>query len=125
MDENDIARVVFKNGLKVHRELGPGLLESVYEECLAYELRKEGVTVKTQIEIPVVYDGIRMNTAFRADMIVDDKVLIELKSVKGVESIHLAQTITYLKLTNLKLGLLINFNVTLFKDGVQRLANGL
>ena len=125
MNENELARIVFKKGLKLHRSLGPGLLESVCEECLEYELLKHGLKVDRQKLIPIKYDGIELKSGFRADLIINDKILLELKSVKGIESIHLAQTITYLKMTNLKLGLLINFNVSLFKNGVHRLANGL
>jgi len=125
MTENELAQIVYSKGLQVHKELGPGLLESVYEECLEYELKQAGLKIDRQRKIPVYYKNVVMESGFRADLIVNDKLLLELKSVKNIESIHLAQTITYLKMADLKLGLLINFNVTLYKNGVHRVANGM
>ncbi|MFT5859880.1 MAG: GxxExxY protein [Flavobacteriaceae bacterium] len=124
MTANDLTRIVCKKGMQVHRNLGPGLFESVYEECLEFELEKEGLIINQQKSIPIIYDGVLIKSeAFRADLIINDKLLLELKSVKALNDIHLTQTITYLKLSNLKLGLLINFNVALFKTGVKRVIN--
>lgn len=125
MTENELSRIVFRKGLEVHRELGPGLLESVYEECLEYELKALGLDVKRQTSISIKYKDRSLDRGFIADLIVNDKILIELKAVKNIDPIHVAQVITYLKLTNIKLGLLLNFNVELFKNGVQRIANQL
>ncbi|MCR9172484.1 MAG: GxxExxY protein [bacterium] len=124
MTENQLAAVVFNCGLKVHRTLGPGLLESVYEECLFYELSKHNLKVKRQVPINVKYDDIELNVKLRADLIINDKLLLELKSVDQFHPIHTAQILTYLKMTNIKLGLLINFNEKLFKSGVRRIING-
>lgn len=124
MTENQLASVIFRLGIKVHRELGPGLLESVYEECLCYELEKEQIGYERQKTIPISYDGFELESTLRLDLILEDKLIVELKSVKKIEPIHLAQTLTYLKLTKCKLGLLINFNTTLLKNGVQRVING-
>ena len=104
----------------VHRELGPGLLESVYEQCLLHELTARGISTKTQVSVPVSYRGLHLETGFRADLILDDALLIELKAVESLLPVHQAQIITYLKLTRLPLGLLINFNVPLLKDGLHR-----
>ena len=111
--------------IKVHRELGPGLLESAYEACLAHELRKRGLKVLTQVGLPVVYDGVELDVGYRLDLLVEDSVIVELKSVDAVTPIHHAQIITYLKLSNRHLGLLINFNVELLKHGIKRFVNDL
>lgn len=124
MTENLIAKNVFDLGLKVHKALGPGLLESAYEECLYYELLKGGFKVEKQKALPLVYETIRMEVGYRVDMMIEDKLIVEIKSVDGLNDIHLAQVLTYLKLSNCKLGLLINFNVSLFKNGVKRVING-
>jgi GxxExxY protein len=121
MTENELAKIVVHLGLKVHRKLGPGLLESVYEECLCHELKKEGVNFKRQHSVPIRYDGELLNSKLRLDIILEDKLIVELKSVKSIQSIDLAQTLTYLRLTNCKLALLINFNTTLFKQGIHRI----
>jgi GxxExxY protein len=124
MSENELSKIVFDLGLKVHRNLGPGLLESSYEECLFYELKKSTLKVERQKILPVIYEGIQMETSYRIDIMIEDKIIIELKSVELVNDLHLAQLLTYLKLSNCKLGLLINFNVPLFKNGVKRVING-
>ncbi len=111
--------------MRVHSALGPGLLESVYEKALAYELKKSGFIVEVQKGIPVMYDGISLDEGFKADIIVNGKIIIELKSVKKIEDIHLKQLLTYLKLANIKLGLLINFNEVLLKNGIKRIINDL
>jgi GxxExxY protein len=124
MTENELASAIYRLGVKVHRELGPGLLESVYEECLCYELEKSQISFERQKTIPVSYRGVQLDTKLRLDLILEDKLIVELKSVKNIDPIHLAQTLTYLKLSKCKLGLLINFNTTLFKNGVRRVING-
>jgi GxxExxY protein len=124
MTENELARIVFDCGLKVHRTLGPGLLESAYEECLYYELIKRGLIVEKQLALPLVYEEVKLEIGYRIDLRVEKKLIIEIKAVEELDDIHLAQVITYLKLSNCKLGLLINFNSLLFKDGVKRVING-
>jgi GxxExxY protein len=125
MHENEIAKVIVNTCYKIHVELGPGLLESVYEEILAYELRKQGFKVKQQKPIPVFWNEIKMDIGFRADLIVENKVVIELKSVERIAPVHPKILLTYLRLTDLKLGLLINFNEKLIKDGITRIVNNL
>jgi GxxExxY protein len=124
MTENEISKMVFEAGLKVHRNLGPGLLESAYEECLFYELNKLGLRVEKQKALPLVYEEVKLDIGYRIDLLVESKFIIEVKSVEELHDIHLAQILTYLKLSNIKLGLLINFNTVLFKDGVKRVING-
>ncbi|BDQ03118.1 GxxExxY protein [Ignavibacterium sp.] len=125
MNENDISKIIVDCCFKVHTQLGPGLLESVYEEVLAYELMKRGLNVERQKAIPVLYDQIKMELGFRADLIVENKVIIELKSVDTLAPVHSKQLLTYLRLANLKLGLLVNFNEALIKDGIKRIVNNL
>jgi GxxExxY protein len=125
MTENEISKILVDIFLKVHRNLGPGLLESVYEEVICYELAKLNVPFKRQQGILVEYEGIKMEDGFRADIIVENKVIIEIKSVEILAPVHHKQLLTYLRLTNLKLGLLVNFNVDLIKDGIVRLVNNL
>ena len=125
MDENELAKIIVDKCLKIHRALGPGLLESVYEEVLSYELMKDGLKCKRQVGIPVFYEDIKMDLGFRADMIVGGKVILELKSVENIMPVHKKQLLTYLKLTEMKLGLLINFNVELIKHGITRIVNNL
>ena len=125
MHENEISGVVVDAALTVHRVLGPGLLESVYELALAYELSRRGLRVERQVPIPVEYQGVPLGEGFRADLIIERKVLLELKSVEHLTALHRKQIQTYLRLTNLKLGLLINFGATLMKDGIVRCVNGL
>jgi GxxExxY protein len=125
MTENELAKIVVGLCLKIHRTLGPGLLESVYEEVLCYELTKLRLNFKRQQVIAVVYDGIKMDLGFRADVIIEDKLIVELKSVELVAPVHPKILLTYLRLTNIKLGLLVNFNVELIKDGIKRVVNHL
>jgi len=124
MTENELAKIVFEKGLKVHRALGPGLLESSYEECLFYELRMSGLEVEKQKALPLVYEEVKLEIGYRIDLLVENKLVIELKAVEALNDLHLAQILTYLKLSNCKLGLLINFNTVLFKDGIRRVING-
>lgn len=125
MSENEIAKKIVDVCLKIHKLLGPGLLESVYEEVLAYELGKMGFPLVRQTGIPVTYESVRMDIGFKADIIVDNLVIIEIKSVEKLLPVHKKQLLTYLKLTGKKLGLLINFNEHLIKNGIVRIANGL
>lgn len=125
MTENEIAAIIVDCSLVIHRGLGPGLFESVYEEVLTYELENRGLQVERQKAIDVEWDGIRLGCGFMADLVINSKVIIELKSVERVQPVHQKQLQTYLKLTGLKLGLLINFNERLIKDGIQRIVNGL
>ena len=124
MTENELSRIVFEAGLKVHRALGAGLLESAYEECLYYELAKSGVYVEKQKGLPLIYNDIKLDIGYRIDLIIENKLIVEVKSVEALADIHMAQILTYLKLSGCKLGLLINFNTVLFKDGVKRVING-
>ena len=125
MNENDISKIIVDCSYHIHVTLGPGLLESVYERILCYELTQRDLKVVRQKEIPVIWKGKNMELGFRADLIVEDKVLVELKSVEAIASVHYKQVLTYLKLTGLKLGLLINFNDALIKNGVSRIVNDL
>ena len=125
MTENELAKIIVDLGVKIHKNLGPGLLESVYEAALVYELKKLGIPVENQIGIPVSYDQINMDLGFRADVVVDNKLIVELKSIENLMPVHKKQLLTYLKLSTKKLGLLVNFNVELMKDGITRIANGL
>ena len=124
MTENEISKIVFESALKVHRSLGPGLLESAYEECLFYELKKLNLNVEKQKALPLIYEDVKLDVGYRIDIIVENKFIIEIKSVVELNDVHLAQLLTYLKLSNCKLGLLINFNVRLLKEGVRRVVNG-
>lgn len=123
MERTDLTGRILAVAFRVHTALGPGLLESVYEVVLAHELRKAGLLVATQVEMPVVYDGIRLELAFRADMIVESQVILELKSVEALAPVHAKQLLNYLKLSGLKTGLLINFNTVSLKDQITRLVN--
>jgi GxxExxY protein len=125
MHENDISFAIRGAAFKVHTELGPGLLESVYESALAYELRQEGFDVLTQLGLPVVYKEIEMEQGFRMDLLVNQKVIVEVKSVDALFDIHHKQLLTYLKLSEKKLGLLINFNSVRLKDSIIRIVNKL
>jgi GxxExxY protein len=125
MNENEIAKIVVDLCLKIHKILGPGLLESVYEEVLAYELKKIGLIVMRQTGIPVVYETVKLDVGFKADVVIENKVIPELKSVEKILPVHKKQLLTYLKLTNRKLGLLFNFNESLIKNGILRVANGI
>ena len=125
MTENEISRIIVSTCFNIHTELGPGLFESVYEEILFHELKEKGLKVERQKAIPVIWKGLTMKVGFRADLIVEDKVIIELKSVEYIIPVHQKQLLTYLKITNLKLGLLINFNERLLKSGITRIVNNL
>ena len=125
MTENEAAKQIVDAAFQVHTSLGPGLLESVYEVVLAYELEKRALQVVRQQAIPVVYHDTRIEMGFRADLIVEDKVIVEIKSVEAIAPVHKKQLLTHLRLADKRLGLLINFNVALIKDGITRIANGM
>ena len=120
MELEDIGKQVVDAAMAVHRELGPGLLESAYEQCLAFELARRGLQVERQKELPLIYQGMKMDAGYRIDLLVEGQVIVELKSIERIEPIHHAQLISYLKLSGLHLGYLINFNVRLLRDGLHR-----
>jgi GxxExxY protein len=121
MNESDLSKLIIGAAIEVHRQLGPGLLESAYEECLAYELSQRHIPFERQKPIPVLYKEVRLDCGFKLDLLVNDLVIVELKAVDKLAPIHEAQTLTYLKLTGCKLGLLLNFNVVRLRDGIKRL----
>ena len=125
MTENELAKIVVDICLKIHKKLGPGLLESVYEEVLCYELTKQGLRFRRQQGVPLIYEDIRMDLGFRTDIIVEEKIILEIKSVESIAPVHSKILLTYLRLTDKRLGLLINFNVDLIKDGIKRVVNNL
>ncbi|HQW04770.1 MAG: GxxExxY protein [Flavobacteriales bacterium] len=125
MRENELATEVIGAAIEVHREMGPGLLESIYEECLLHEIHERGIHAEQQVAIPVLYKGKRIKNDLRLDLWIERQVIIEVKAVEALNPVHWAQLMTYLKLTNNRLGLLINFNVKLLKQGVKRIANDL
>lgn len=120
MNENELSNIVIGLAIKVHKNLGPGLLESAYEESLNYELIKEGLYVEKQKPMPLVYEEVKLECGYRIDLMVENKLVIEIKSVESLNDVHLAQVLTYLKLSGCKLGLLMNFNVKYLKDGIKR-----
>ena len=125
MDLEDIGRHVVDSAVKIHRALGPGLLESAHQQCLAYELQRAGLKVECEVMVPIQYEEIEIDNGYRVDMIVNDVVIVENKTVERILKIHIAQTLTYLKMKDLRLGYLINWNVKLIKDGIQRLVNNI
>ena len=125
MSENEISSKIIGAAIEVHKQLGPGLLESTYETCLAFELKQMGLDVKQQQALPVVYKEVKLDAGYRIDLLVENKVIVEIKSVDALADIHTAQLLTYLKLKDLKLGLLINFNSVRVVDGLKRIVNNL
>ena len=125
MTENEVAKQIVDVAFKIHSTYGPGLLESVYETIMAYELNKRGLRVNRQQAIPVIHEDVRMELGFRADLIVESKVVVEIKSIEAIGPVHKKQLLTYLRLTDKRLGLLINFQVELIKNGISRVVNGL
>ncbi len=125
MTENQISEKIIGCAIQVHRELGPGLLESSYEECLYYELVQSGLLVEKQKPLPLVYKEVRLDCGYRIDLMIEGKIIVEVKAVESLNDIHMAQILTYLKLSNTRLGLLMNFNVTLLKSGIKRIVNNL
>ena len=124
MNENELSRIAIDCAMKVHMALGPGLLESAYKECLFYELNKLNLKVEKEKSLPLVYEMVKLDCGYRADIVLENKLIVELKSVDSLGSIHTAQTLTYLKLSKCKLALLINFNVLFLKDGIKRIILG-
>jgi len=125
MNENELSFKIIGAAMELHKTLGPGLLESVYEAALAFDLREMGIEVKTQVAMPLVYKGVQQEIGFRIDMLVARKVIVEIKSVENLAPVHFTQTLTYLKLADKKLALLINFNTILLRDGIHRIVNQL
>jgi GxxExxY protein len=125
MTENEISYQIIGIAINLHRKIGPGLLESAYEKALAYDLREKGFDVKEQVTMPFVYKEIELEVGYRIDLLVNDKVLIELKSIENLAPVHYSQTLTYLKLSGIKLGLLINFNTKILKNDIHRIVNNL
>ncbi|MCA4780720.1 GxxExxY protein [Empedobacter stercoris] len=125
MIENEIATKIIGCAINVHSALGPGLLESAYKECLYYELNQNGLYVEKEKPMPLVFKEVKLNCGYRIDLLVENKIVIEIKAVEGLNNVHLAQTLTYLKLGNYKLGLLMNFNTFRLKDGLKRVVNQL
>lgn len=125
MNENQLSQIIIGSAIKVHKNLGPGLLESAYEETLYYELKKEGFFIEKQKAMPLIYDEVKLDVGYRLDLMIEGKIIIEIKSVDALNEVHLAQILTYLKLSGCKLGLLINFNVKYLKDGIKRVVNNL
>ena len=125
MNENEIAKIIVDAAFQIHKRLGPGLLETVYEVVLAHDLKRRGLKVKRQVPVAIIYDDIKFDEGFRADLIVEEKVIVELKSVEKVIPVHKNQLLTYLRLADKKLGLLINFGSELIRDGISRVVNGL
>lgn len=123
--ENEISRIIVEEAIYIHKSVGPGMLESAYSRCLTYRLIKRGLNVKTEMPVPLVFEKIYLDCGYRADIVIEDKVVIEVKSVAAIAPIHLAQILTYLRFLNLKLGLLLNFNSILMKDGIRRVVNNL
>ncbi|HEY5124418.1 MAG TPA: GxxExxY protein [Ignavibacteria bacterium] len=125
MNENELSNQVIGYAIRVHTALGPGLLESAYEECLCYELQKNNLFIEKQKPLPLVYEEVKLDIGYRVDLLIEKKVIIEIKSVEALTDVHLAQILTYLKLSDCKLGLLFNFNVAKLKDGIKRVVNNL
>ena len=125
MHENPISKEIVDAAFKIHMSLGPGLLESIYEVILSHELKKRGLNVERQVPVPIMYDGITFEEGYRLDLMVEQKVVVEIKSVEQITNVHKKQLLTYLKLGDKKLGILINFNEELIKNGITRVANGL
>lgn len=123
MEINEITRQIIGDAIKVHRSLGPGLLESAYEACLAFELCQSGLGVEVQKPLPLIYRGVKLDCGYRTDLLVENCVIVEIKSVDSLNAVHAMQVLSYLRLSNLHVGLLINFNVSILKQGIQRIVN--
>lgn len=125
MTENEISHKVIGTAISIHKSIGPGLLESAYENALAYDLRLAGLNVKQQVPMPFIYKGVKQDVGYRIDLLVENKVIIEIKAVEQLAPVHFAQVLTYLKLSELRLGLLLNFNSKILKENIHRIVNGL
>lgn len=124
MNENEISKIILDNAIYVHKKLGPGLLESTYDECLAHKLRENGLLVEQQVAVPVEFEGVKLNVGYRIDQRINKKVIVEIKAIEALNDIHVAQVLTYLKWSGCKLGLLLNFNNVLLKHGIKRIIKG-
>lgn len=125
MPENEISKIVVEEAIYIHKSIGPGMLESAYVHCLAYRLVRRGLNVRTQVAVPLIFEEVKLECGYRADIVIENKVVIEVKSIEVIAPIHLAQTLTYLRFLNLKLGMVLNFNSILMKDGIRRVVNNL
>lgn len=125
MNENELSNLIIGLSIDVHKSLGPGLLESLYKECLYYKLKKEGYFVEKEKPMPLIFEDVKLDCGYRIDLLIEKKVVVEIKSVEALNDIHIAQVLTYMKLGHYKLGLLINFNVVLLKEGIKRVVNKL
>ena len=125
MSENELSKLIVDTCFNIHTKIGPGLFESVYEEILAYELITKGIYINRQVGIPVIWKSVKLDLGFRADIVLENKVIIEIKSIEGIAPVHKKQVLTYLRLMDMKLGLLVNFNEALIKNGITRVVNGL
>ena len=125
MTENEISKIIVEEAIHIHRSIGPGMLESAYVHCLAYRLDLRHLEVRTEVPVPLIFEEVKLECGYRSDLVVEDKVVIEVKSIEAIAPIHLAQTLTYLRFLNLKLGLVLNFNSVLMKDGIRRVVNNL
>jgi len=123
MTENQLTQIIIGCTINIHRQLGPGLLESAYQECLAYELEDAGLSINREVPMPIVYKEVKLNHGYRIDILVENKIVIEIKSVESLKVVHLAQTLTYFRLGKFKLGLLLNFNTPVLKNGIRRVIN--
>jgi GxxExxY protein len=125
MTENELSYKIIGAAIELHKNIGPGLLESAYEAGLTYDLREMGLDVKQQVPMPFVYKGVKQNIGYRVDLLVENKIIVEIKSLESLAPVHFSQTLTYLKLSGIKLGLLINFNTKVLKEGIHRIVNNL
>jgi GxxExxY protein len=125
MTENEIATIIIEEAIYIHKSIGPGMLESAYTHCLAYRLRLRGLNLKTEVPVSLIFEEVKLDCGYRSDIVVENKVVIEVKRVDAIADIHLAQTLTYLRFLKLKLGLVLNFNEVLIKTGIRRVVNGL
>jgi GxxExxY protein len=125
MSENELAKIIIGIAIEVHKRLGPGLLENAYKECLYYKIKQAGFFIEKEKVMPLIFEEVELDCGYRVDLLIENKIVIELKSVVAINNVHIAQTLTYLKLGNFKLALLINFNVCQLKDGIRRLVNNL
>lgn len=125
MTENEISRIIIAESIHIHKSIGPGMLESAYVHCLAFRLTKRGLRVRSEVAVPLVFEEVRLECGYRADLVIEDSVVVEIKSVESIAPIHIAQTLTYLRFLHLKLAILLNFNSVLMKDGIRRVVNNL
>ena len=125
MTENEISKIVVEEAIYIHKSIGPGMLESVYVHCLAYRLFKRSLKVRTEVPVPLIFEEVKLECGYRTDLVIENKVVLEVKSIETIAPIHLAQTLTYLRFLNLKLGMVLNFNSLLMKDGIRRVVNNL